>query len=291
MKIIDAHLHFTQNEYFDRIAKVSGGENSFAYVKSEFERLGIVMGIAMGNAAPERAPLSPSLLNLERELDVKNYNYPEYSAFCAGINPNILTGRITQKILDEYDEVMKSPRCVGLKAYVGYDKRYIYDDAYKPFFELAAARKMPVVIHTGDVANSMGLLKYAHPLTVDEAASEFPDTTFVIAHYGNPWILDATQVASKCANVFIDLSGMIAGRVDRDTFIREQSGFVSYVNMWMKYLGAPEKFMYGSDWPLVNMEGYIDVLKEVVPHEWHDCFFFENALCVFPKLNPLISRP
>ena len=46
-----------------------------------------------------------------------------------------------------------------------------------------------------------GKIKYAHPLTLDDAASEFPDVKFVMAHYGNPWIIDATQVARK-ENVF-----------------------------------------------------------------------------------------
>ena len=68
---------------------------------------------------------------------------------------------------------------------------------------------MPVAVHTGDTAFSDARLKYAHPLTVDEAAADFPDVKFVICHCGNPWFADATEVAAKNPNVYIDLSGLL----------------------------------------------------------------------------------
>lgn len=77
-----------------------------------------------------------------------------------------------------------------------------------------------MVFHTGDTAGSRGKLKYAHPLTVDDPASDFPGTTFVMAHYGNPWIVDATEVAAKHENVFIDLSGLAVGRFEPEAFAR-----------------------------------------------------------------------
>ena len=59
---------------------------------------------------------------------------------------------------------------------------------------------MPVVIHTGDTANPTALLKYSHPLTVDAVAVNFPRVQFVMAHYGNPFIVEATEVAKKNPN-------------------------------------------------------------------------------------------
>ena len=288
MKIIDAHIHYTGNEYFERIAKAAGGENTFSFLEKEFKRLGIVMGIGMGNVALSESPCSPSLFNLERDMETEPYNYPDFTCFCAGINPHGLTKENANSVLDEYEKLLKTPRCVGLKAYVGYHQAYIYDDMYKPFFELAAAYDVPVVVHTGDTATQGGKIKYAHPLTVDEAAAEFPDTTFVIAHYGNPWILDATQAARK-DNVYIDLSGMLEGNIDAKRFLSEQAGYVQYIRTWMAYLGRYDKFMYGSDWPLVNMEGYIEAICGLIPPDKLDMVFYENALNVFSRLKKIIK--
>ena len=46
-------------------------------------------------------------------------------------------------------------------------------------------------------------------MTVDEVAADFPDVQFVICHCGNPWLLDATEVATKNDNVAVDLSGLL----------------------------------------------------------------------------------
>ncbi|MBQ1335150.1 MAG: amidohydrolase family protein [Clostridia bacterium] len=287
MKIIDAHIHYTDNEYFEAIAKAAGGENSLSYLEREFKRLGIVMGVGMGNVPVSDEPGAPSLFNLDRTMEPDPYNYPDFTCFCVGINPRGLTKENAHKVLPQYEKILKTPRCVGLKAYVGYHQAYIYDEMYHPFFELAAAYRVPVVVHTGDTAMPGGKIKYAHPLSVDDAAAEFPDTVFVIAHYGNPWIIDASQAARK-DNVFIDLSGMLAGNVRAESFFKEYSGYADHVRTWMKYLGNFDKFMYGTDWPLVNMEGYIEIMSEIVPPEHHEKFFYENALNVFGKMKQFI---
>ena len=48
--------------------------------------------------------------------------------------------------------------------------------------------------------------------------------------------------------------------------------------------------MYGSDWPLVNLESYIEVVKRLIPADHHDEVFYRNALRVFSKLVPLLPQ-
>jgi len=125
-------------------------------------------------------------------------------------------------------------------------------------------------------------------LTGEYAASKFPNTTVVKAHYGNPWIIDATQVAAKNENVFIDLSGMVAGNFDVDDFCKQQSGFIEHLKTWIRYLNRYDKFLYGSDWPLVNMEKYIELIKRIVPDNKYDLVFYKNATNVFKKVNTFL---
>ena len=65
----------------------------------------------------------------------------------------------------------------------------------------AASYKKPVAIHTGATAGSNALLKYSHPLTLDEAAVAHPDVQFVMCHIGNPFLMDAAAVLEKNGNM------------------------------------------------------------------------------------------
>ncbi len=46
---------------------------------------------------------------------------------------------------------------------------------------------------------------------VDDVAVDHPDVRFVLAHFGNPWLVDAAEVVYKNDNVWADLSGLIVG--------------------------------------------------------------------------------
>ena len=58
--------------------------------------------------------------------------------------------------------------------------------------------------------------------------------------------------------------------------------------MWMTYLSDYKKIMYGSDWPLVNLENYLSVIKRLIPEDEYENVFFNNALRVFPKISRLL---
>lgn len=148
-------------------------------------------------------------------------------------------------------------------------------------YELAAQYDKPVAIHTGSTANGMGFLKYCHPLTVDEAATQFPKTRFVMCHFGNPWLPDAAAVLEKNANVFADLSGLLEGLFDLDELFEENSGYFSLLRTWLGYAGGYEKVMYGTDWPLVNMEQYIHFMQCLIPEKHHEKVFYQTAKHVY----------
>lgn len=102
-----------------------------------------------------------------------------------------------------------------MKIYLGYYPYYAFDDVYQPVYELAKKHRVPVVFHTGDTYAEGAILKYAHPLTIDEVAVKHRDVTFVMAHLGDPWCLTAAEVMYKNRNVYADLSGLIVGTTDK----------------------------------------------------------------------------
>lgn len=267
MKIIDAHLHFSDKEqYFFDIAKLAGHENSAEHLFAEYERLGIVAGIVMGNGAPKTQP--------------RSYPYPLF--YGVGIENFAAFKSDTENQLKLIEEYLKSANCVGIKLYPGYEAFYIYDDALRPLYQLAVRYNKPVAIHTGLTAMESAVLKYAHPLVIDEAAAKFPQNTFVMCHLGEPWFVDAIAVMMKNSNVVADLSGMLEGKITNfDKFFDEKKYFVDELYGRLRCFGDYGRLMFGTDWPLANLEDYIIFTKKIIPGEYWNIVFYENAKRIY----------
>jgi uncharacterized protein len=156
---------------------------------------------------------------------------------------------------------------------------------YKKVYELAMKYDLPVVIHSGDTFSDRGLLRYSHPLYIDELAVRYPDLRIVICHLGNPWVMDAAEIVYKNKNVYSDLSGLQVGT--KEVFDRFSSSelWLNTFRTAMVFADRYDKFLYGSDWPLAPMKSYIDLIKVMVPEEHHQKIFHDNAIKVFTKIN------
>lgn len=192
--------------------------------------------------------------------------------------------RFDRNHLKRVEAELERGRVKALKAYLGYFHHYPTEPAFRPYYRLAAKHKVPVVFHTGDTWSRTAKLKYAHPLNVEEVAVDFPDTRFVLAHFGTPWVMDAAAVLFKNENVWADLSAMVVG--DADLFARwEKDGGlgreVERIKAGVEYVGDPGKFLYGSDWPLVPMPTYRDFVRKLFPAKDHPAVFRENARTLF----------
>lgn len=292
MKIIDAHMHYYNKEGFIEVAKRAGYENTAACWQKICEENNIVFSVAMGNTdytASLYGGSTPRLIDLAAPYNEVCYNQPAHMGYCMGVASEEITEANAEKTALEFERFVTNPHCLGIKLYPGYNAVYVNDKRHWPLFELARAYKVPVVIHTGDTARPGALLKYAHPLTVDEAAVNFPDVTFVMAHCGCPWFADAAEVAGKNANVCIDLSGLIEGSPKLLALFEQQAGFLRQLHTWLNYMGDYSRVMYGSDWPLVNIPLYIRAISHVVPERYHEDVFYNNALRIFSKIGSLLE--
>ena len=267
MKIIDAHLHFCPGkEYFDSIAVAAGHENTEEHLREQYQKLGIVHGIVMGN----------------RGLDCREHQYPRELSYCVGIDGEELRGgSLDQGAIDQIEENLRRADCVGIKLYPGYNSVYVSDPVFEPVYELAQCYRKPVAIHTGATAGSNALLKYSHPLTLDEAAVAHPQVQFVMCHIGNPFLMDAAAVLEKNGNVAADLSGLWEQRMDVEAFCWEKRGYVEALMTWIEYVNNYDKFMYGTDWPLVNMGDYIGFIERLIPEKAWEKVFYENAVRIY----------
>jgi predicted TIM-barrel fold metal-dependent hydrolase len=180
-------------------------------------------------------------------------------------------------------------KIVALKAYLGYVPVGPNDLAYVPYYSLAQKYDLPVIVHTGDNWSTTAKVKYAHPLGMDEVAVTFPNVRFVLAHFGNPWLIDAAEVLFKNENVWADLSGLYVGDaqqiqdlLDARQMPNAVPGLViSDLKKAIGYVGKYEKFLYGSDWPLAPMGSYRRLIASLIPKAHHREVFQTNAECVF----------
>src|SRR5262245_9864492 len=186
--------------------------------------------------------------------------------------------------LQRAEEQLRSGKVKALKGYLGYLYYGPDSPAYAPYYELAARYQVPFIFHTGDNYSDVAKVKYAHPLLVDEVAVEHRRVNFVMAHFGNPWITDAAEVLYKNENVWADLSGLLVG---------DQAGFddlarrgilrrtVERIKHGIEFTDRPDKFLYGTDWPLAPMPVYRDFVRHMFPEEFHQAVFHDNAKALF----------
>lgn len=285
MKIIDAHLHFSKIESFKRTAcEIPHVDYSSAGLMNEYEECGIAAGIAMGlsekslGGFPDFESENPMLLDLEDEI-------PDSIYHCPGINPVILDSSNKNRELDRLERALKNPRVIGIKIYAGYYPYHVYDRVYQEVYDLAEKYSLPVVIHSGDTYSERGLLKYSHPLNVDELAVARRNINFVIAHMGDPWVMDTAEIIRKNYNVYADISGLIVGdRTIVETY-RSRKDYVDHIKRGLVYADVYNKILFGSDWPLVQIKPYIEFIKSIIPGEFHEDVFYNNAFRIFKGLE------
>ena len=137
-------------------------------------------------------------------------------------------------------------------------------------------------MHTGLTATEKALLKYAHPNVLDEAATKFRDVHFVMCHFGEPYFVDAVAVMEKNENVSADLSGMLAGKIqDFELFCQRKKFYIDQLHGWLAYLNAYDRLMFGTDWPLANFDDYIAFTKLLIPEEYWNAVFYDNAVRIY----------
>jgi len=316
MKIIDAHVHFSRIASFEECARgTSEVDYSECGYISEAAANGVVRSVCMGLAEtasggfPDARAATPMGADLAAGMNVSAGVYtptglnmpagiytptgiytsagmhtptgiytPAGMYTCLGINPHTLS----ERSLAEAEELIKGgPGVVGLKIYAGYYHFDITDPVYDPAYRLSEKYDLAIVVHTGDTFSDRGLLKYAHPLRIDELAVAHPHMRIVACHMGVPWVFDACEVAAKNPNVYVDLSGMLVGNA---AFIGRQADNPLILDRYrqaLAFMESYDKVLYGSDWPLVPMGAYIGFCKKIIPQEEHEKVFYDNAMNVF----------
>lgn len=186
----------------------------------------------------------------------------------------------TKADLQVLEEWLRKKIIVGVKLYPGYQYFYPSDAVCHPIYKLCLKHDVPVIFHTGDTysINGSPKVKYSHPLHIDEVAADFPDLKIVIAHMGNPWLVDCSEVLYKNKNVYADLSGLVVG----DSLKTPYGKLMKQRIQELIWYSSPRKLLYGTDWPLAGMAGYVSFVKSLdISKQDFDFIFYKNAATLF----------
>lgn len=196
--------------------------------------------------------------------------------------------------LERIEQLAAQKAVVAFKGYLGYLHFEPTHVKYEAYLKIAEKHNIPVIFHTGDTYSTKALLKYAHPLMIDELAVKYPTVQFVMAHMGNPWLTDAAAVMFKNANVWADLSAIVSTEQPQDSYrimehVKALKMAGTRLDEAIAYTEASDRLLFGTDWPLVNPTNYEQWLGEVMHSMQPD--FDKNAERLFNLASLEINKP
>ena len=152
-----------------------------------------------------------------------------------------------------FERAVRDQSCSGLKLYppCGYGPS---DKRLYPYYEICRAYGLPVLLHTGPTAPLL-TFNYSDPNLIDDAARQFPDVSFILAHGGVNNVEASCLLGAYRPNVYLDFSGYAAS-------IDSEGSDGSLRHLFARKLN--HKLIFGTDWPIFKLRGpYKDLVATV----------------------------
>ena len=196
--------------------------------------------------------------------------------------------------LQNCEKLFQEKKIYGIKLYPGYQYFYPSDEKIQPIAKLCQKYNKPLIFHSGDVysPDNKAILKYSHPIHIDELAVNFPECQIVISHFGFPYFLETANVVSKNKNVYTDISGTIdetdGGKKEakkmRDQYLNDLIRVFNY------FPDIKQKIMFGTDFggeqtPLNLVNPYIDLVNKLFAKKERESVFHALAEKIYFSVN------
>lgn len=253
IEVSDAHVHFFSHNFFSMLAQQRG---------LSIDEAGAILGWEMPPQDPaalaarwvseldrhgvSRAALIASLPGDEDSVLAAAGAYPDrfYGYFM--VNP------LASEASKTVERILGSGRAHGLCLFPAMHRYSLNDERAFAICQLAAQRPGTVIfVHCGvlsvGVRKKLGLpspfdMRYSNPIDVHPLAVGFPQTPFVIPHFGAGYFREALMLASLCPNVYLDTSSS-------NEWVRTQSPVVKLRDVFERALDVlgPRRLLFGTD--------------------------------------------
>jgi uncharacterized protein len=198
-----------------------------------------------------------------------------------------MNGHIEEQ-LKRLEGLFRAKKIVGIKLYPGYQYFYPFEERVFPIAELCQKYGKPLVFHSGATLSTEGnaLLKYSHPIHVDDLAVRFPKCKIVISHFGFPWLSETATIIYKNGNVYTDISGTIESFDKAEVEVLLDQYAKDLARVFFYYPETRERVMFGTDFSgqdssLCEVRPYIELVKRVFPKTLRENVFRKLAENLF----------
>jgi predicted TIM-barrel fold metal-dependent hydrolase len=192
--------------------------------------------------------------------------YPEKVLFCGGVDP-LFQG--IEGAVNELERQVTEWGATSMKFYQAHRKGLSWrvDDqkfAYPMWEKCVELGVKCVQFHKGTPFGTERM-EDMRPNDIQDAATDFPELTFIIHHLGDPYIDESISIAARNPNVWLALSAWI------NIFPIMPMPAYHWIGKALSFVG-PDRLLWGSEafiWP--NVQGYIDLFANMeMPEELQD---------------------
>ena len=270
MPIIDCHVHVNHYDGINKTRRFVSLEERLKGLLGSMDNNNIDYSIILSSYKVDRNRPSVSQI-----IDgIKKYNYKNKLGVVAGFTID----NHTDEDLKNYRIWLKDEIIKGIKLYCGYEHYYPSNEKYQQIYDICVEYGSPVMIHTGDTLSNTAKVRFSHPLNIDDVAVDNPELKIVMCHIGNPWIIDCQEILYKNRNVYADISGLVIG----DFTLDAETHYATKLNELLRYVGKKHHLLFGSDWPICNMDSYLRFVQKMkLDRESLDLLMFKNAKSIF----------
>lgn len=257
MEIIDVHVHTLA------CGTMCSGriDVRFEVVRSGLEKRGITKGILVPINDIAYQPVD-EMNDYMIEVTAKNPNFVGFidieiskAHYYQGIK------KIEDDIIKRYESGLK-----GIKVHLQNLGVNADDWRLLPIYRLAGELNIPIMIHCHP-GSAPGVIENSNPRHIEKMIRAFHKTEFIISHFGGILYFPYMEWLSH-DNVHFESSGVIKS-------LKEYYGIdkIKYVLDSIGY----DKIFFGSDFPSIEIDSQIEIMKDIVPDEYHKQVFSGNV--------------
>jgi len=260
--IIDSHIHI-----------------SYIKEKKEFFEIKKNLLLNMKKNGVDRSIVIPDNLHGSNCADLENVLNlikGENSLYAMG---TLQIEEINPLNIEKIDNLFYQKLIKGFKIFPGHDPIYPTDQRLYPIYELCIKHDYPLIIHTGINSDSDRLCaNYNDPKYIIEIAKKFSNLKIIIAHYFWPKLDYCFDLTNGFKNIYFDTSALADPEV-----IGMSGGIEKMKEILQKtFKRNPDSVLFGTDWPMCEVERHIDLIKSLEINEAEkEKIFCGNSIRLF----------
>jgi len=156
-----------------------------------------------------------------------------------------------KKFIKEMRKRAKSGHFVGIKLYPCISQVSVADKSAFAMYEEAGELNLPILVHFGVTHAPVADYRYTNPMDLMLPTRLFPNTNFIIAHFGAGYWREVLMLGFHAKNIYVDTSGTNNWRMLMPSIPELAHVFKRTIEVY-----TAERVLFGTDTILNGATGY-----------------------------------